>query len=96
MIGLYRAYKKGVRAFLSLVLLFVWGARENGISGDEWWGIAFIVLGALGVIDAANIPMPSVRERVARFRDDRGLIQWGLLATLLLLVLILHWLHLIP
>lgn len=51
-----RTYAKGIRAFLGLVFLWAYSVRADGINGDEWWGLAFIIAGTLGVVDATNTP----------------------------------------
>lgn len=92
------------RKAVSLVLagLPVWGAAataENGIDQGEWWALVSLLMGAVVVWITPN-DKPAEEEPemfvAPRYWSDNGLIQWGLLATLLLLVLILHWLHLIP
>jgi hypothetical protein len=82
--GLLRQYNKGVRAFIGSVFLWLYAAKDGGISGDEWWGLAFIVAVTAGVIDATNTPRPEHRQPVERW-GDRGAVEPGSFALGLLL-----------
>lgn len=85
-------YAKGVRAFLGLVFLWAYASRKGGIDGDEWWGLAFIVAGTLGVVDATNTPEPEPWDP-PEYGGDRGASELAL-GVLLGIVGTLAWLAL--
>lgn len=85
------------RKAVSLVLagVPVWGAAataENGIDQGEWWALVSLLMGALVVYLTPNDKPDEEPEMfiAPRHVNDNGLVNWGLVVTLLIVLLLLH------
>lgn len=56
---LYKAYRKGVRAFAGSLFLWWMAAKAGGIHSDDWDALAWVVAVTFGVVDAENVPAGS-------------------------------------